>query len=102
MAPIAVEPNSGAYKEAYNAGPRGFDADAEAKGVKGLPPASYANYLPVWEFATYPPLEPYIHYEHGKDADPSFPDLLKGARVEDMTGNIGAEVHGIQLSKFRS
>lgn len=48
----------------------------------------------------YPPLEPYTHYEHGKDADPTFPDLLKGAVVEDLTGNIGAEVRGIQLSQL--
>lgn len=48
----------------------------------------------------YPPLVPFEHYDHGKDADPSFPNLLKGAKVTDLTSNIGAEVHGIQLSSL--
>jgi len=50
--------------------------------------------------ARYPPLTPFEHYEHGKDADPTFPNLLKGATLTDVTGNIGAEVHGVQLSKL--
>ena len=48
----------------------------------------------------YPPWEPFEHTEHGKDADPSFPNLLKDATVADITANIGAEVHGVQLSKL--
>jgi sulfonate dioxygenase len=48
----------------------------------------------------YPPLEPFEHTEHGKDADPAFPDLLADAKVDDLTGNIGAEVRGVQLSKL--
>lgn len=48
----------------------------------------------------YPPLEPFEHYEHGKDADPSFPNLLKDAKVTDLTANIGAEITGVQLSKL--
>jgi sulfonate dioxygenase len=48
----------------------------------------------------YPPLELFEHYEHGKDADPTFPNLLKGAEVTDLTANIGAEVRGVQLSKL--
>jgi sulfonate dioxygenase len=48
----------------------------------------------------YPPLKPYEHYEHGKDADPAFPNLLNGAEVVDLTANIGAEVRGVQLSKL--
>ena len=50
--------------------------------------------------ARYPPLEFFEHYEHGKDADPSFPNLLKDAKVVDLTANIGAEIHGVQLSKL--
>lgn len=38
--------------------------------------------------------------EHGKDASPDFASLLKGATVEQMTGTIGAEVRGVQLSKL--
>jgi sulfonate dioxygenase len=45
-------------------------------------------------------LQPFEHKEHGKDADPSFTHLLQGAKVADITANIGAEVHGIQLSKL--
>lgn len=49
----------------------------------------------------YTPLEPFEHYEHGKDADPSFPNLLSaGANVENITSSIGAEVSGIQLSQL--
>lgn len=49
----------------------------------------------------YAPLEPFEHYEHGKDADPSFPNLLKeGSHLEDITASIGAEVTGVQLSQL--
>ena len=49
----------------------------------------------------YPPLEPFTHYEHGKDADPSFQNLFDGATsVQDITPNIGAEVQGVQISKL--
>jgi len=50
--------------------------------------------------ARYAPLEPFEHYDHGRDADPAFPNLLKNAQVADLTANIGAEVHGVQLSKL--
>lgn len=40
------------------------------------------------------------HVEHGKDADPSFPNLLKNAQLTKLTSNIGAEVTGVQLSKL--
>jgi sulfonate dioxygenase len=49
----------------------------------------------------YPPLEPFTHVEHGKDADPTFPNLLKNAEVTELTANIGAEVRGVQLSKLK-
>lgn len=45
-------------------------------------------------------MEPFEHYEHGKDADPAFSNLLKDAKVADLTANIGAEVTGVQLSKL--
>lgn len=50
--------------------------------------------------ARYPPLEAFEHYEHGRDADPRFPNLLKGAGVTDLTANIGVEITGVQLSKL--
>jgi sulfonate dioxygenase len=43
---------------------------------------------------------PFTHTEHGKDADPSFPNLLKNANVTQLTANIGAEVTGVQLSQL--
>ncbi|KAK3044055.1 hypothetical protein LTS18_002293, partial [Coniosporium uncinatum] len=91
------------YKEAFNSGPSNFKKDVELKGSDKQPPAKYPNYLPVWDNEKgqqYPPWEPFTHYEHGKDADASFPNLLQGARVDDLTANIGAEVQGVQLSKL--
>lgn len=48
------------------------------------------------------PLEPFEHYDHGKDADPLFPDLLPAGKadVEQITPGIGSEVHGVQLSQL--
>lgn len=43
---------------------------------------------------------PFEAVEHGKDADPTFPNLLAGATVKEVTANIGAEVSGMQLSKL--
>ncbi|KAJ9293097.1 hypothetical protein DTO271G3_8041 [Paecilomyces variotii] len=78
--------------------------DKEVKGTEKQAPASFPNYLPVWDNETerYPPLEPFEHYDHGKDADPSFPDLLpKGkAEVDELTPGIGSEVRGVQLSQL--
>lgn len=49
----------------------------------------------------YPPYEPFEAYDHGRDADPTFPNLIKeGVNVKDLTANIGAEVTGVQLSKL--
>ncbi len=65
----------------------------------------YANYLPTWNpEQLYPELLPFEHHDHGKDADPTFPDLLpKGqATVTHLTPTIGTEVHGIQLSTLNS
>ncbi|KAF1948402.1 TauD-domain-containing protein [Byssothecium circinans] len=91
---------TGQYKVAFNSGPKAFSADAELKGTGKQPPAKYPNYLPTWPETKYPPLEPFEHYEHGKDADRSFSNLLKDAKVTELTGNIGAEVAGVQLSKL--
>ncbi|KAK0736124.1 hypothetical protein B0T21DRAFT_440263 [Apiosordaria backusii] len=111
MAPSAVEtettavPNiatvklngaTGPYKEIATTK---FDKDAEA-GLKGHKAAKYPHYLPTWNpNDKYPPLQPFEHYEHGKDADPSFPNLLpEGTTVTHLTPTIGTEVKGIQLS----
>ncbi|KAF2655935.1 TauD-domain-containing protein [Lophiostoma macrostomum CBS 122681] len=93
---------TGAYKVAFNTGPKAFQKDNELQGTEKQPPARYPNYLPVWnnETSVYPPLTPFTHYDHGKDADPSFPNLLKDAKVADLTANTGAEVHGVQLTKL--
>lgn len=64
--------------------------------------SQYNNYLPTWNPSqVYPPLTPFEHYEHGKDADPSLEDLLTpGAEVVHLTPSIGSEVHGVQLSQL--
>jgi sulfonate dioxygenase len=61
---------------------------------------SYKTGIGINIYNRYPPLELFDHYEHGKNADHSFPNLLKGAEVSDLTANIGAEVTGVQLSKL--
>jgi sulfonate dioxygenase len=44
-------------------------------------------------------LKPFEHIDHGKDADPKFPNLLpEGSKIENITSSIGAEVWGTQLS----
>ncbi|KAF7588846.1 hypothetical protein BBP40_005093 [Aspergillus hancockii] len=89
--------NGVGYRETYQ-------HDNEIKGTIKQPAASYPNYLPVWDNETekYPPLTLFEHYEHGKDADPNFPDLFPEGKgeVEDLTPTIGSEVHGIQLSQL--
>ena len=92
---------AGQYKEAAFGGPKLYKKELELRGTGEHAPAKYPNYLPVWDFEKkYPPLESFEHYDHGKDADASFPNLLKDAKVADLTANIGAEVHGVQLSKL--
>lgn len=91
----------GQYKEAYIGGPRAFKKDVELQGSETQPAAKYANYLPIWDPKKhYDPLTPFEHYDHGKDADASFPNLLKGAKVTELTANIGAEVENVQLSQL--
>ncbi|EGS21234.1 putative alpha-ketoglutarate-dependent protein [Thermochaetoides thermophila DSM 1495] len=113
MAPAAVEtqtvviPETSAFKTSILTGqykelaPK-FDPEAES-GLKGYQAAKYPHYLPTWDpNEKYPPLEPFEHYEHGKDADPTYPNLLpKGqVTVTHLTPTIGSEVRGIQLSKL--
>lgn len=88
------------HKEAFAQSAASTNYEGELKGTGKFAPARYPNYLPVWEDTTYPPLEVFDHYEHGKDADPAFPNLLKDADVADLCANIGAEVKGVQLSKL--
>ncbi|KAF9698663.1 hypothetical protein EKO04_003475 [Ascochyta lentis] len=101
QSPVNFKSQAGQYKEAAFGGPKLYKKDLELRGTGEHAPARYPNYLPVWDFEKkYPPLEPFEHYEHGKDADASFPNLLKNAKVADLTANIGAEVTGVQLSKL--
>ncbi|KAG5928856.1 hypothetical protein E4U42_007834 [Claviceps africana] len=87
----------GAYKEIDQ-----FSVDKDVEtGKKGGDGAKYPHYLPTWNPAEkFPPLEPFDHYEHGRDADPSYPNLLPAgsARVTHLTPTIGSEVSGVQLS----
>ena len=70
--------------------------------VANHPQPQYPHYLPTWDYSQkYPPLEPFTHIDHGKDADPSFKDLLpEGSTIQKLTPTIGSEVTGIQLSKL--
>ncbi|KNG85451.1 alpha-ketoglutarate-dependent taurine dioxygenase [Aspergillus nomiae NRRL 13137] len=89
--------NGVGYRETYQ-------HENEIQGTAKQPPASFPKYLPVWDNETekYPPLQPFEHYDHGKDADPTFPDLFPEGKgeVEELTPTIGSEVHGIQLSQL--
>lgn len=96
----AKDASTGSYKEAFAQAASSTNYEAELKGTDKHPPAKYPNYLPFWDDVKYPPYEPFEAYEHAKDADPTFPNLLQGAQVEDLCANIGAEVKGIQLSKL--
>ncbi|KAF2141218.1 uncharacterized protein K452DRAFT_271899 [Aplosporella prunicola CBS 121167] len=108
MAPVAVQtpaepaPVRGPidYKEAFITGPKAYNKEYEEKGSAHQAPAKYPNYLPTWDSKTYPPLEPFTHYDHGKDADLSFPHLFADVKPKTLTPKIGSEVHGVQLSKL--
>jgi sulfonate dioxygenase len=96
---VRVPRNIGQYKEfqTYH-----FSKEAEEGKVAGVEAAKYPHYLPTWDPThKYPPLQPFEHYEHGKDADTSYPELLPAsAKVNDLTPTIGTEVRGIQLSSL--
>lgn len=50
-----------AVKEAFNYGPKAFNRDAELNGTEEQAPASYPNYLPVWDNET----TVYVRYSLG-------------------------------------
>lgn len=88
-------------KEAHGQGAATTNYEVELKGDAKHAPAAYPHYLPYWTDDKFEPLQPFEAYEHAKDADPSFPNLLgTGADVQQLTGNIGAEVRNVQLSKL--
>ncbi|KAJ3499691.1 hypothetical protein NLG97_g158 [Lecanicillium saksenae] len=93
---LLADQSQGQYKSRI---PTSYDKDGEA-GLKGWPAAKYPQYLPTWDpEQTYPPLEPFEHHDRGKDADPSYPELLlKEVAVKHLTPTIGSEVTGVQLS----
>jgi sulfonate dioxygenase len=66
--------------------------------------AQYPHYLPTWDpEQKYPLLGTFIHYDHGNDADTSYPDLLPdNVTVTHLTPTIGTEVRGIQLRTLSS
>ncbi|RAK96195.1 TauD/TfdA dioxygenase family protein [Aspergillus ibericus CBS 121593] len=100
----ALKTDAGFNKENLIGYGEAYKHESELKGTEKQPPASFPNYLPVWDNETerYPPLQPFEHYDHGKDADPTFPDLLPKdkAEVDDITPTIGTEVRGVQLSQL--
>ncbi|KAL2755562.1 hypothetical protein ACRALDRAFT_1076870 [Sodiomyces alcalophilus JCM 7366] len=100
VAQLRLESTPDQYKELA---PVSYEKDVETKGKEGIQKAKYPNYLPTWDpEQRYPPLEPFEHYDHGKDADGSFPNLLPEgiAQVSHLTPTIGTEVRGIQLSSL--
>lgn len=89
------------FKEAFQQSAKTTNYELEISGSEKSKPARYPHYLPYWDDTKYAPLEPFDAVEHGKDADPSFPNLLAGdAQVKELTANIGAEVSGMQLSQL--
>ncbi|WPH03474.1 Hypothetical protein R9X50_00635400 [Acrodontium crateriforme] len=92
---------NGDHKEAFAQAARSTNYELELKGDEKHAAAKYPHYLPYWDDTKYPPYEPFEAVEPGKDADPAFPNLLAGdANVQELTGNIGATVTGVQLSKL--
>ncbi|MCJ1426068.1 hypothetical protein MMC29_003970 [Sticta canariensis] len=89
-------------KEVSIGTPNAYNKTGEEQGTEKHPAAKHPKYLPIWDPNTkYLPLKPFTHYEHGKDADSSFKDLLGDATsVADITASTGTEVHGVQLSSL--
>ena len=98
---ITVTTTAAATSDYKELSPTHYSREDELKGKAGFLAATYPHYLPTWDANEhYPPLEPFEHYEHGKDADTSFPELLPpglATRV-DLTPTIGSEISGVQLS----
>ncbi|ROT42521.1 TauD-domain-containing protein [Sodiomyces alkalinus F11] len=99
VAQLRLESSPGQYKELAAIS---YEKEIETQGKEGVEKAKYPDYLPTWNpEQKYPPLEPFEHYDHGKDANPSFPNLLpEGAQVNHLTPTTGTEVRGIQLSSL--
>lgn len=89
----------GAYKDLA---PFSFQTSVEEKGSGEFEAAKYLHYLPTWNPSQrYGPLQPFKHYDHGKDADTSYPELLpEGVTVNHLTPTIGTEIKGVQLSSL--
>lgn len=116
--------NNGVGNRVYRLFAPKYDKEAEEVGKSDFPKAKvkelpgpgtdisithtnasqYANYLPTWNpEQKYPPLEPFEHVEHGKDADTTYPDLLPAdTKVVHLTPTTGTEVRGVQLSKLNN
>ncbi|KAF8849311.1 taurine dioxygenase [Acephala macrosclerotiorum] len=103
-APSATDPTKPTIAQARPIpGPKSFNKELELNGNDKYPAAKYPNYLPTWDPDQHdPPLEPFEHIEHGKGADPDFPDLLSsGIEISEMTPSIGSEISGLQLSSLK-
>ena len=50
--PLKAEEVPAAVKEAFNYGPKAFNKEGELHGAGDHAPASYPNYLPVWDNET--------------------------------------------------
>ncbi|KAH8681708.1 hypothetical protein BX600DRAFT_478802 [Xylariales sp. PMI_506] len=89
----------GPYKELAS---NEFHTETEKNGNEDFEAAKYPHYLPTWNpEQKYGPLEPFEHYEHGKDADTKFPELLpSSATITHLTPGAGTEVRGVQLSSL--
>ena len=94
-----VQKGASQYKEG-SPGPEDFDSNSEKKSLNGAPPASYQNYLPTWNpEQKYPALQPFVHVEHGLDADKSLPIFFNDrVQHEELTPSTGSVFSGIQLS----
>jgi len=90
------------FKEAFQQSAKTTNYELEISGSENSRPARYPHYLPYWDETKYAPLEPFEAVERGKNADPSFPNLLANATVKELTGNIGAEVTGMQISRLNN
>lgn len=101
MAPARIYQGPTDYKEIAS-GPAGYNAEAELNGTGEHHKAKYPQYLPTWDKSVHlPPLQEHEHIERGANVDDSYPNLLAaGAKVNKVTGNIGADVYGVQISKL--
>ena len=93
------------------------DKPSEEKGLKKAQnrseieekleePYRYAHLLPVYPpDERYPPLEPFEHVDPGSRAlsHPNPRSFLDSAtRIDDLTPNLGTEIHGVNLAKLTS